>query len=278
MDIDGSEIMRGFLKQGLSYPKARELAVKKIGGQSSVADCRLPNDTLAVEYIKAIMRQRSPLVPVAVRRKGSAHDSMEIGGTDIVSAGYIRRILHDRQSLPQEYIPEAAMAVFSKELESLSAPADMANAERAVLYRIKTASLSDFARLPDVTEGLENRLLRAAASAESSGQFLSAAKSKRYTMSRLRRILINLMIGGSVSAVTNPPPYIRVLGFNKHGQQLLAAKTNTLPILHSFAEISRQFPLHAAAEQAATTLFALSLPEYKDISEYGLRKHTPQLG
>lgn len=118
----------------------------------------------------------------------------------------------------------------------------------------------DFARLPDVTEGLENRLYTAARDAVSTAAFLTAVKTRRYPLARLRRILWYAMLDMRTEDCTCPPAYLRVLGFNSRGRELLKEidRCSSLPLVTSFAALERQFPRFAYLEKTATDLQGLA--------------------
>ena len=125
--------------------------------------------------------------------------------------------------------------------------------------------------VPDVSEGLENRLIRAAEETESVSGLLEAVKTKRYTMSRLRRIVWNLMLGNTRALTLSHPPYLRVLAFEKdRGREILGQikKNSSLPLYHSMAQLERDFPAYAAVEKRASMLWGLCCPEPVRENEY----------
>ena len=125
--------------------------------------------------------------------------------------------------------------------------------------------------LPDISEGLENRFLSAVKEASSVEELLQTVKTKRYTMSRLRRVLWCMMMGTTAALQQTAPPYLRVLDFRAgSGQELLREmkKKSTLPVYHSMAKLERDFPAYAAVEKNATMLFNLCCNRVQHTSEY----------
>ena len=122
-------------------------------------------------------------------------------------------------------------------------------------------TVKDYAALPDVTEGLQHRLYRAAQSAESLSDFLDRVKTKRYTHARLRRIAWSAALGLRRTDYRLPIPYLRVLGFNPRGREILAlaGQTAALPIVSSFREMEKISPRFAALEKGATDLWNLAV-------------------
>ena len=143
-------------------------------------------------------------------------------------------------------------------------PSDFRRLETAVIARLRCMEKSDFARLPDISEGLENRLYRACQTALSLEELYDAIKSKRYSHARIRRLVVSAFLQISAS-LPEAPPYFRILAMNETGREVLhvASKTSRIPILsrprdfwNAGEEIRQLFTL----EQRATDLFALTLP------------------
>ena len=171
----------------------------------------------------------------AGRQIAGSKSSLLPDGADIpaLSASGIRRLL--REGRRQEaffHLPDAAAPILQKELErgGLVRPERL---ETALLARLRCMSPADFAALPDVSEGLENRLYAAARQAVSLEGFYEAVKVKRYSLARIRRIAFAALLGLDKSHFRQPVPYIRVLGFTAEGLALLrqAAKQAALPLL-----------------------------------------------
>ena len=100
-------------------------------------------------------------------------------------------------------------------------PARPERLERALLYRLRTMSAAELAELPEVSEGLENRIAAAVLKYNSTEEILSAVKTKRYTHARLRRILTYALLGITEELQARTPSYARVLGFTESGAALL---------------------------------------------------------
>ena len=112
--------------------------------------------------------------------------------------------------------------------------------ERAILYKLRSMSIGDFKVLPDVSEGLEYRIFDAVKTSSYLEEILEKVKTKRYTHSRIRRIIICAFLGIKKEDVLAPVPFIRVLGFNENGAKILkkAKETATLPVITKSSEIN----------------------------------------
>ncbi|NMA25452.1 MAG: nucleotidyltransferase family protein, partial [Clostridiales bacterium] len=138
-----------------------------------------------------------------------------------------------------------------------------------VLSRLRMLPEETFARLPDASEGLELRLRRYARSMPTVPLILESAKTKRYAMSRLRRMLLCAVLGVEAEDSASTPPYIRVLAMNQKGMALLRKikEKTALPVITKPAE-AKMLDGRARAlfekESAATDFYVLAYPGYEN--------------
>lgn len=256
-----SGALENYLSTGVSFPTARQRALAKLYGEEFANVLSSPNDILGVEYIKALNKIGSKLSVRAVKRVGASHDGDEICD-NIASASLLRSLsVEDIEC----FVPEQSYNIIKEAFDNNKAPAEMKNIESAVLARLRRMTVEDFRALPDVTEGLEFRIYEAVRSSKSVEKILDNVKTKRYTHSRLRRILLCAFLEITKQAAEVKPQYIRVLGFNENGARLLkvAKEKSSLPIVTRFSEI-KQLGETAQGEflQEAVSrdLFALAMP------------------
>jgi predicted nucleotidyltransferase len=262
---DFSEHLDKYINTGESFPSARQRAVTDMLGEEFGHILSTPNNILGIEYIKAMLScgiQNAEIKTVC--RKGASHDSSECAD-NICSASALRDMLRSSTST-DAFIPEATAEILRKAMSEGKAPADYGRLETAILYRLRSMSVEDIRELPDVSEGLEYRIYDAVRLSASLDAILEKIKTKRYTHSRLRRIILYAFLGITRDDVQMPVPYIRVLGFNKRGAQLLkeAKEKANLPIVTKSSDIKslgddakRCFELECRARD----LFSLSLPD-----------------
>ena len=220
------------LSKGISFASARENALRAIN--PIYADIiKSPNNILGVEYIAALKRLKSKITPVTVVRVGAAHDSDESTG-NIAGASLIREFIKNGGEW-ERLVPKNA-----KEIYSDADIADIKQIENAVLYKIRTVSAAELSAVPDVSEGIENRILSAAKLSRSLDELYSIAKTKRYSHARIRRIVWNCVLGVTADDLELPVPYIRISGFNKKGAELIkeSRETANLPVISKPAELS----------------------------------------
>lgn len=200
------EKLKEKLALGLSFPAARQAAVEMMGGNSGVlAD---PNDILGVEYCKALMKRGSKIAPMVIRRDGSYYSSEN---AEAPSASVLRT-----KALWEGYMPACAL-----ELQSTAVRHSLRAGERAVLARLRSMSEEEFAALPFGSEGLWRKLMHACRQENSVEEIIAAAKSKRYTHSRLMRMVMCAFFGISEKMLNSSVPYVRVLAMNEQGGKLL---------------------------------------------------------
>lgn len=224
------------LGKGFSYPKARENALliylNDIRKYANILSS--PNNILAIEYLKAMKKYKSTITPVSIHRKKVDYNSTEIVD-GFASATAIRKIAmtNDVWSLRQA-MPKSSFDIMYDCLRSGKTVSSLAKFEREIIYNLRKMTIAEITDLPDVSEGLEYSIKNAANSCNTIDEFIGILKSKRYTVTRLKRILIYCLLGITKKDMQNSrkvTPYIRVLGFNDKGKDLLSAIAHTNPKL-----------------------------------------------
>ena len=219
-----------------------------------------PNNTLAIEYLKAMVAVKLKIQPFTVKRE-APHDSMNVAGR-IASASLIRQLMESQTDDYDDLVPEDSADAISA-CAAAGMVARFENLERVLLYRLRTATIEEIAALPDVGHGLENKIL-SARNETSLESMLLAIKSKRYPMARLRRILLDLLIGIKPEDTDNPPPYGRILALSERGRDILSAAKQagtTLPFATSLAKLSElggECRKCAELEARATAIYGLA--------------------
>ena len=212
-------------------------AVKKVQETSAVALASgtdfTPNDILAIEYLKSIDKYNLKITPFTVKREGEGYDS-ENTADDFISAKGCRKLIgeKDLESL-KKYMP--AFEVYKQALEDgrYTNP-DILGTFFAGLIRTGRIDLANTAY---VTEGIENRIEKAAQEYGSLYDIASAVKTKRYTHTRIMRIITCMMMGLTKEKlddfVSTGARYIRVLAADETGTALMKEikKKSDLPIV-----------------------------------------------
>ena len=256
------------LKTGISYAAARERALfARVKEKAEIL--QKPNNILAIEYCKALIRRESDVKILPIERKGAGHDQGAEG--EFASASHIRQLLRDGktgEALP--YLPESTAAILTEAMEEGQALVDQSRLENAMLATLVRLTADDLAALPDANEGLDNRLLEAIRKGRSIEEICAQAKTKRYALSRIRRMVFCACLGITKEESITAPPYARVLAFSDKGREVLKAarKQATLPLItkpaHAF-DLGGDARVIFEREAMACDLYNLALPCWKDI-------------
>lgn len=226
------------LSKGISFPKAREKALlmylNDIRKYANVLSN--PNNILGIEYLKALKHLNSNLNPITVKRKEAQYNSSSIKN-GFASSTAIRKIIKNPSSL-SKVVPEETFAIIDDKIKHGQIVNGLATFEKEILYKLRTMSLEEITELPDVLEGLENSIKNAANSCNNILDLISLVKSKRYTQTRIQRILLYALLDISKTDMKNSKkgiPYIRILGMTENGKYLLSqiASSKKLNIITS---------------------------------------------
>ena len=222
----------------LSYATARQwAAAERLGADADLLS--MPNNILAVEYLKAIYSLDLPLRPVAIRRVGSGHDEKS-DGSAYYSASEVRKIIASGRSVSRA-VPEEAAEVYARERKAGREIRERAYLEMAILSRLRMLTEADYLALPDAADGMGRRLFRAVRTEASYDAVLAAAKTKRYALSRIRRMCMCACLGIREGMTRDPVPYARVLAANRQGRELLRGISDEgkIPLVTKPASVRR---------------------------------------
>ena len=253
------------LSEGISSPSARQKAAEKLAPElSSVA--ANPNDTLGAEYCKWLLRLDSKIKPSTVKRYGAGHGEAAVLKSGMASATYLRSFDEPEDIFP--FVPYKVYELLAKAYREGKLPFSEKKIEPAVLAVLRMMREEDFEKVPDcASEGLYHRVFDAVREASTLDGLYLSIKTKRYAMSRVKRIVSGAFLGLDNSVLKNSElPYIRVLGMNETGAAVLKEAKNSgcrLPVSSSLAELSKTSETaeyFAMLESRAEDLWQLGLP------------------
>ena len=215
------------LSKGVSFPKARENALlmylNNIRKSANILSS--PNNILAIEYLKALKETNSSITPLGIKRVGPGYNSNIISG-EYASATAIRKYLSERNFYALDKVmPQVCYDIIEESVRKGHYVSGILAYEKEIMFVLRNMTVAQIANLPDVNEGLENLIKNAANSCNTLGEFMSIVKSKRYTQTRIQRILLYALLGITKEDMENSKkiePYIRVLGCNSKGQYLIS--------------------------------------------------------
>lgn len=228
------DLLNKELKKGISFPQARENALMLyLDDNKRYANIlNSPNNILAIEYLKSLKKIKSTIQPIPIKREKVYYNENTIVD-EFASATAIRNLLKNKQfSEIRKVVPKDTYEILSKESELENIVLDLSAYEKQIIYNLRKMSVEEIAQLPDVNEGLEHSIKNAASFSNNIKDFINIVKTKRYTQTRIQRILICALLGITKRDVImgkRAIPYIRVLGFNEKGKELISRISKANP-------------------------------------------------
>lgn len=222
---DFKNALRMNLKKGVSFVKAKTEALSAIGQKECAALLHTPNNILGTEYQKALNYFKSNAEIFPVRRIGSPHNNIEPNGK-FSSASAIRRVLSE------DIMPDAVKSVPPYTLEDLAKAPKNEPFKKIAVYAALSTPAEELKKILDCSEGLENRLKVLAKSVSDYDLLVRNATTKRYTSSRIRRILAAAVLGISEKLVReslNAPLYLKILAVSKRSADAVLKELSYSP-------------------------------------------------
>ena len=232
------------LSKGNSYPKAREnallLYLNDIKRYANVLSGS--NNILGIEYLKALRKTKSTITPVGIKREKVLYNDKYIVD-EFASATAIRKMLMTKELNDiSKVMPRNSYLLLGEELKKGHYVIDIARFEKEIIYTLRKMSVQDIAKLPDVSEGLENSLKNAADSCNTLKDLINIVKTKRFTQTRIQRILLYCLLGITKKQMETSRkviPYARVLGFNNKGKELISEMMKINPKLNIVTSVKK---------------------------------------
>lgn len=232
------------LKKGNSYPKARENAlmmylndIKKYANVLSGS-----NNILGIEYLKALKKTKSDMLPIGIKREKVLYNDENMVD-EFASATAIRKMLTTRQfDSVRNAMPKASYRILGEELKQGHYVIELAKFEKEILYKLRSMPQEQIANLPDVSEGLDATIKNAANSCNTLEDLINIIKSKRFTQTRIQRILLYALLGidkKQMNASKKVEPYARVLGVSQNGKDLLSEIVRINPKINMITSVKK---------------------------------------
>ena len=239
------EFLNEELKKGLSFPKARENAILLyLNDQKYSNILNQPNNTLAIEYLKALKKYKSHIMPISIKREKVFYNSNCIVD-EYASATAIRNMIVNNQFNDiRKVMPRLAYDLLMQEIENNQYVIDISKFEKEILYSIRRLSTADLKKFPEVNEGLENAIKNAANSCNTLVELINIIKSKRYTQTRIQRILLYILLNITKKDMyisRKTVPYARILGYSPKGKELISEIYNANPKITLITSVKNFF-------------------------------------
>jgi len=278
-------LIQNHLKEGISYPAALGQAVASLYSIPDQATSLLdqPNNTLGLQYMIALNRLNSSILPETIQREQSQYHDLQPTHEQIASATAVRRLLFSDVQQATPYLPASTMSIIEREIAAGRGPVKLDQLWQSLFQQITTHSPQQLAQYYDMSEGLEYRFKKILPTLQnySITDLMTALKTKRYTYTRLQRLIAHLLLGHtksvlSIEQLKQGPGYIRVLGFTDTGRELLRQmkKTASLPVITKPTDtdhVHMELDIRASAIQASCFAVQQSSTLYSDYRRSPIR-------
>lgn len=235
-----------------------------------------PNNILAIEYLKALIKTNSKIVPIFIDRSESTYNSTKINGKNTSAMAIRGRLYKKGIRSVKKFMPESAYRILKEEIKTFGLPnADIFN--DLCMYVAKTKSPAEIKEYFDVVEGLENRIAEYSKQTKDLNEFLINVKTKRYTYARLKRIMLSMLLNIKAETVNaiyeiDKLPYIKVLAFRGGNKELLKsvnANTNLVIRISNVPKKKSGLSLDLSLlEDRANQVYNMLLSNQKEVPEY----------
>lgn len=265
-----SRIYAESAKQGGSA-RAYFETLKALSGEDTEP---LSNDILAIEYIKAIIKNGYPIKPCPIKREGANYNDGELAAGENPSATAIRRALRRGDVAIEEFLPDSTLKILEN-----GVLADTKNVEMGILLALRLATPDKVLCSAISDDGFVNRIISCARESSSYSEFSNAVSCKKYTDSSIRRAILYILTGVMRNDLVREPAYTTLLGANKRGRDMLSELRRSEPRIPIITKPSDACSLEGEAAErqlalslAADAIFTLALNRPSPNGEYIKRK------
>lgn len=217
------------MKKGITYAKAHENALKSYLTPPQIKELQKPNNILAIEYLKALKKTNSKIIPYTVKRKGNSISDTNIEKEEnFTSATSIRQYIMLKKDLKilEKYVPDDMYEIMLTQKPLLND--DIYNIIKfSILNNMK--NIQNLQSINGITEGIENKIISALSISKSYDEFIHNIKSKRYTLSSIKRMILNILL--NITKIDFNKLYLNInyahiLSMSSNGKTLLSSLSN----------------------------------------------------
>ncbi|WP_325050513.1 nucleotidyltransferase [Falsibacillus albus] len=262
-----NSLIKENIKEGMSYPSSVSKAIASLGltGEGHV-DLTTPNNILGYHYMKAAREIGTAMKAFTIQRKNADYHDEDFSSATIASATSIRKALFSegfQQDVIRQYVPESTIEELISYHKEFTIFHQWERYWPLLQYRLISASLDELANIYEIEEGIEHRLKEAAQLASSFQEFMTKVKTKRYTWTRIQRMVLHVLTNTTKEQMIShchKPSYIRLLGMNEKGRKYLGMvkKELSLPMISKLSS-AKQEDIHL--DIRASNVYAQGLPE-----------------
>ena len=250
----------------LGYPALSEMALREVTSTEISLISSTPNNILGIEYIKALITQKSRITPHTIKRIGAGYNDTGISNLEHQSASAIRACVELGETSALDYVPIPCKDEFLHDIEKGFAPCSEAALSTSIITKFRLSSTDDMTDLPDAVGGLYNRLRTLSLEANSLAELISLGETKKYTTARLRRAIWYYYFSVTSSEISAPCAYTQVLALNAKGAALLkrVKRISDFPIITKPSSV-KNLPKEALSQKRksdrADSVFQLTKPK-----------------
>lgn len=227
--------IREFIQEGMSYPSALAKAFQNLGNQESVIDLSKPNNILGFHYMEARNQLSSSIKAYTITREAAGYHDEHFSSPSIASATSIRKSIFSAESNLEvsSYLPATSIDELKRYKKEYGGFHRWENYWTILQYKLLSSSKEELKEIYEIEEGIENRMVECAKTSTSFEEFMNKLKTKRYTWTRLQRMLLHILTNTHKEVMRDrhhSPNYIRLLGMNKSGREYIQARKKNLPL------------------------------------------------
>ncbi|QKE73136.1 nucleotidyltransferase [Arthrobacter citreus] len=255
--------IRTYLDQGLSYPAAYSTALQT-NLETANLDVSLPNNILGIHYLEAIEHFKSKMEGSTIQRIAANYHDEETNHQSIASATAIRKILKGNNQTISDFVPSFTKDSIEDYINEFGTIHSWNEYFPYLKYKLTTAKKEELEEIYEAVEGLERRVLNSVLNCLDFEELMTAIKTKRYTWTRIQRLLTHLLTNTSkneMSAILEKDrvPYIRLLGMSSMGKTYLNSKKKLIDV-PIYTTINQQNQKELSTDLKATYAYASILP------------------
>ncbi len=243
------ELLKNELSKGESFAKARAEAINKFINKNNPNNNNYTdiltgsNNILAIEYLKTLKRMKSKIKPIGIKRNSVFYNSKRIIDNYASSTGIRHLIQIKKINEVSRLMPNTSFRILYENIRNNTYNLNVNVFSKEIIYKLRMMSSEEIADLPDVTEGLENLIKSSVDKTNNLDELINMIKSKRYTQTRIQRILLYSLLGikkEDMEIAKKITPYIRVLGFNNNGKEIISKINSKVKVITSIKKFEDQ--------------------------------------
>jgi len=289
------EKLKKFLDAGNSLPTSRQKAIEELMKEDKVVFSEItetinilskPNNILAIEYLKALYKTKSKIEPIFTTRSNSDYNSADLNGRDSSATAIRTRLLtKEKVKSIKKLVPPFTYQLLKENIKEFGLP-NQELFNQLCSYVVKTSTAEEIKNVYDVSEGIHNRFIENAQKYKDFNELLLNVKTKRYTYTRLKRIILRLLLKIDKETVSqiykvDKLPFIKVLAFNGNSRELLANISADTDIIIRNSNIvkkpSQLYTALAEIEDRANAVYNMLLTKTNSIPKFAPDLYTQSI-